>query len=224
MNKKQKILLKVFLLTYLSTFLIFNWSDVSWIFNYRAVSGILYDFFNPYPSIEASSLSNLLVNNSANYNATDNSPKVEYPYSEKTNTLELPSIEVSVPVILSESTNTGILAKYLDKGVVYYPGSVLPGQNGQIVVLGHSAPPNWPKTKNDWVFSDLNDLNYDDKIFLYFDHKEYVYYVREKKIIDKGQEIIPISLTNNENILVLVSCWPPGKDYQRIAVYAELVP
>jgi LPXTG-site transpeptidase (sortase) family protein len=224
MNKQQKILLKVFLLTYLSAFLVFNWSDVSWIFNYRAVSGILYDFFNPYPSIEASSFSNLLANNSANYNATDNSPKAEYPYSEKTNTLELPSIEVSVPVILSESTNTSILAKYLDKGVVYYPGSVLPGQNGQIVVLGHSAPPNWPKTKNDWVFSDLNNLNYDDKIFLYFDHKEYVYYVREKKIIDKGQEIIPISLTNNGNILVLVSCWPPGKDYQRIAIYAELVP
>ena len=221
MNRKQKNLLMSFVSLYLVAFFLFNWNDVSWIFNYRTVSGLLYDFFNPYQSIEASSASDILINNSANYSVTNNDQQIERPYSSKTNILEAPSIGISVPIIIAQSTNIGVLTKYLDK-VVYYPGSVLPGQIGQIVVLGHSAPPNWPKTKNDWVFSDLNNLNYGDQIHLYFDHKEYIYYVREKKILAKGQEIIPTPLVNNGNVLILVSCWPPGKNLQRIAVQAEL--
>lgn len=223
MNRKQKNLLTSFLSLYLVAFFFFNWNDVSWIFNYRAVSGLLYDFFTPYQSIEASSASDILINNSANYSITNKEQQIEYPYSSKTNTLEVPSIGISVPIILAQSTSISALTKDLDKGVVYYPGSVLPGQIGQIVVLGHSAPPNWPKIKHDWVFSDLNNLNYGDQIRLYFDHKEYIYYVREKKILTKGQEIIPTPLVNNGNVLVLVSCWPPGKNLQRIAVQAELV-
>ena len=206
------------------TFFVFNWNDVSWIFNYRVVSVILYDFFNPYQSIEASSTSNtgVLLNNSAKYSATNNDKQIEYPYSSKTNILEISSIGITAPIVLSQTANISALTKDLDKGVVYYPGSVFPGQNGQIIILGHSAPANWPKIKHDWVFSDLNNLNYGDEIRLYFDHKEYVYYVREKKILAKGQEITPTPLVTNGNVLVLVSCWPPGKDYQRIAVQAEL--
>jgi len=29
-------------------------------------------------------------------------------------------------------------------------------------------------------------------------------------------------LTNSDNMLVLISCWPPGKDIRRIAVEAKL--
>lgn len=222
MNKNQKKLLTSLVLLYMVAFFAFNWNDVSWVFNYRVVSGLLYDFFNPYQSIEASSNENFLINNSTNHSTADNKQQVKYPYSSKTNTIEIPSIEISAPIILSQSTNISALTKDLDKGVVFYPSSVLPGQNGQTIVLGHSAPPNWPKIKHDWVFSDLNDLEYGDQIRFYFDNKEYIYYVREKKILEKGQEIISTPLISKGNILILVSCWPPGKDYQRIAVQAEL--
>jgi len=222
MNKKQKKILKAFILIYLVSFTIINWNDISWVFNYRTVSGLMYDFFTPYQSIEVSSTSDIFINNSTNYSVTNNGQQIEYPYSSKTNMLEVPSIGISVPVILPQNPNIKAVTKDLDNGVVYYPGSVLPGQIGQIVVLGHSAPPNWPKIKYDWVFSDLNDLKYGDQIRLYFDYKEYIYYVREKKILAKGQKIIPTPLVNNGNVIVLVSCWPPGKNLQRIAVQAEL--
>ncbi|MBI3631370.1 MAG: class E sortase [Candidatus Staskawiczbacteria bacterium] len=207
---------------YLASFTIINWNDISWIFNYREVSGLLYDFFTPYQSISASSVSDIFINNSADYLTTTKGKPVEYPYSEKTNILEIPSIGISVPVVLPKNPSIEALTKDLDKGVVYYPGSVLPGQAGEIVVLGHSAPLNWPKIKHDWVFSDLNNLKYGDQIHLYFDNKEYTYTVKDKKIIAKGQEITPTPLAENSNILVLVSCWPPGKNLQRIAVQTEL--
>ena len=222
MNKEQKKILKAFILIYLASFTIINWGDISWIFNYREVSGLLYDFFTPYQSISASSISDTFANNSINYPVINNGKPIEYPYSQKTNILEIPSIGISTPIILPQNPSIEAITKDLDKGTVYYPGSVLPGQAGEIVVLGHSAPLNWPKIKHDWVFSDLNNLKYGDHIYLYFDNKEYTYIVKDKKIIAKGQEITPTPIANNNNVLILISCWPPGKNLQRIAVQAEL--
>lgn len=222
MDKKQFIkIAKGAVLIYMASFLILNWNDVSWIFNYRAVSGLINDFFNPYPSIDAFTLDlNFYPNHSEH--AGQAIEEVKTTYTEKNNILEIPKLSIEVPIVFSQNTDKAAIVKDLDSGVVYYPGSVLPGQKGQIVVLGHSAPPGWPKIKYDWVFSDLNDLKYGDQIRLYFDNKEYIYRVREKKIIAKGQEIVPTSLIKDGNILILVSCWPPGKNLQRIAVQAEL--
>ena len=55
-KENAKKIFKVAVLIYLSSFLIINWNDISWIFNYREVSGLVSDFFNPYPSIDASAM------------------------------------------------------------------------------------------------------------------------------------------------------------------------
>jgi LPXTG-site transpeptidase (sortase) family protein len=86
--------------------------------------------------------------------------------------------------------------------------------------LGHSAPAGWPKIKYDWVFSRLNELSDGDEIFVYFENKKYTYQFSKKIFLEKGEEL-PSLLTNSENILVLISCWPPGKDLRRIAVVAK---
>lgn len=212
MNEEQKKISKAFIVIFLISFIIINWNDISWLFNYREVSGLLDDFFTPYKSAKALSSASISLNYPENNNAAK---------SGKENTLEIPAIGISVPIFFPRVADKKIIAKDLDKGVVYYPGSVLPPEKGQIVILGHSAPPNWPKIKNDWVFSNINNLNFGDEILLHLDQKKYTYYVKEKTIIKKGQEIAP-ALTTSNNMLILVSCWPPGKDKQRIAVKAEL--
>ena len=46
MNRdKAKKIFKIAVMIYLVSFLFINWNDVSWIFNYKAVSGIVSDFF-----------------------------------------------------------------------------------------------------------------------------------------------------------------------------------
>ena len=89
---------------------------------------------------------------------------------------------------------------------------MLPGENGQIVVLGHSAPPGWPHIKHDWVFKDISKLQTGDQIILYFNNKQYIYNVISKDIINKvdflvdrtvgGQVTVDYSVSSsNDSIL-----------------------
>ena len=222
-ERKRKVF-KVAVLIYLASFLIINWSDVSWIFNYKEVSGLVSDFFNPYPSIDAATIDAYFY---PNHSQTVVAPapvvtEAKTTYTDKQNTLEIPKISISVPIIFATSTDKNALAKNLDQGVVYYPGSVYPGQTGQIIILGHSAPPGWPTVKHDWVFTDLEKLAVGDTISIDLNNKQYTYVVKQKTIIKRGAEVPQDNLDANSNVLTLISCWPPGKDYQRIAVQAVL--
>ena len=214
-------ILKVAVLIYLASFLIINWNDISWVFNYKEVSGLVSDFFNPYPTINASSIDEYFYPNQSKEGQVL-AKEVKTDYTDKQNTLEIPKISISVPIIFSTSTDKTSLAKDLDMGVVYYPGSVYPGQTGQIVVLGHSAPPGWPKIKHDWVFTDLDKLSVGDKILIDLNNQQYTYIVKQTTIIKRGAEVPTDNLAVTNNVLTLISCWPPGKDYQRITVQAEL--
>lgn len=227
MNKQTKKLVKAFILIYIASFLIINWADVSWIFNYKEVTGLVYDFFNPYPSIDASSIGGYFHPNNSqarikNQNQLQAVEQIKTAYTDKQNTLEIPKIAISAPIIFSRSSDKTSLTKDLNMGVVYYPGSVKPGEKGEIVILGHSAPAGWPKTKYNWVFSDLEDLSIGDTIFIDANNKQYKYVVKSRAIIQRGEEANSSGLGTN-NTLILISCWPPGKDLQRIVVRAELV-
>jgi LPXTG-site transpeptidase (sortase) family protein len=242
MNKKQAVKLAKFAaLLYVASFLIINWNDVSWMFNYREVSGLVEDFFNPYPTIDASSINGYFYPNhsqntqtqtntatnpttaSSTNPATTTAPvEIKTTYTDNQNTIEIPKINITAPIIFSQSTEKASLMKDLNSGVIYYPGSSYPGQTGQIIILGHSAPPGWPKTKYEWVFSDLSKLEAGDKILIDLNHKQYTYIVRQKTIIARGADVPAYNSTTSNSVLTLISCWPPGKDYQRIAVQAEL--
>lgn len=229
MNKQKTKLIKAFVLIYIASFLIINWTDVSWVFNYKEVSGLVYDFFNPYPSIDASSMGAYFHPNHSSSKILkeqnlggQSQIAVKTSYTDKQNTLEIPRISISAPIIFSRSSDKASLTKDLNMGVVYYPGSVNPGEKGEIVILGHSAPTGWPKIKYDWVFSDLENLSIGDVIFIDANNKQYKYVVKSKDIIQRGEEANSSGSISNNN-LILISCWPPGKDFQRIVVRAELV-
>lgn len=222
-NKKQQKLIKVYIVMFVLAFLIINWSDASWIFNYRVLYGLAYDFFNPYPNsiLLISDNKNFLPIEKLAHKAVDDSNA--YPYSNKNNSIEISNINITAPLVIGESTDLSLLEKNLNQGTVLYPESVLPGEIGQTIVLGHSAPPNWPRIKYDWVFSKINDLNFGDEVIIYFNNKKYVYKIVQKDIVDKGEEITKNILNGHNNVLVMISCWPPGKNYKRVAVQAELV-
>ncbi len=200
MKEDIKRLYKAFIFIFLVSFLIINWNDISWIFNYRVISQSLSNLFQRDSSVE--------------------SETIEFEYSEKENSLEIPKIEVSAPLIFVE--NQDKVHKTLDNGVVHYPDSVLPGEKGQTVILGHSASSDWPDIKYDHVFSRLNELEEGDEIFIYFEHQKYNYSVERKIFLEKGEEIPENILTTSNNMLILVSCWPPGKNIRRIAVESTL--
>ena len=223
MNKEQaKKTFKIALLVYAIAFLVFNWNDVSWIFNYKAVYGMVDEFFNPYPSINASAMDKYFYPNHSQGSAVT-IKEAKISYTDKQNTLEIPKISILAPVVFSSAKATEEIEKDLESGVVYIPGSVYPGQTGQIVILGHSAPLGWPKIKYDWVFSNLDKLTAGDEISIHLNNKKYTYIVKKTTIIKAGQEIPVDSSLKDTSALNLISCWPPGKDYQRIVVQTELL-
>jgi len=237
MDKKQATkLLKIAVVLYAASFLIINWSAVSWIFNYKEVYNLVEDFFNPYPGIDQTTMAGYFYPNhsqntssatiaSQNENGTESVSglQAKTTYTSKQNTLEIPAISIEAPIVFAQSSVKADITEDLNSGVVYYPGSVYPGQIGQIVILGHSAPAGWPKTKYEWVFSDLEDLEIGDEILIDLNNKQYTYMVKQTTIVARGEDVPTYTSDTSNSILTLISCWPPGKDYQRIAVQAELV-
>ena len=203
--------MKYFILIFLVSTLILNWSDVSWLFNYKAVFGLASDFLE----------SKIIAKTSEIFGKKELSalPK-DFESADKENSLEIPKLLILAPLVFPESETKKNISYALNRGVVYFPFSALPGEAGETVILGHSAPPNWPKIRYDGIFTRISELNAGDEIFVYFNHRKYAYYVSQKFFLDRGEEV-PKLLTNSDNVLVLISCWPPGKDQRRIAVVAN---
>lgn len=217
-----KKLWKYFLVIFLMAALIINWNEISWLFNYKFISRGLVSFFEKVGTLTAAkelpTLEILKDLEKSNYGIRGSSGIV----IDKENSIEIPKIGVKAPLVFPESSTESAYQAALKKGVLHYPQSVLPGEEGTTIILGHSAPPSWPKVNYDFVFNDLDKLEPGDIIYVDFNQRQYNFVVREKRILRKGQEI-PQDLTNYKSVVILLSCWPPGTGQQRIAIAAELV-
>jgi LPXTG-site transpeptidase (sortase) family protein len=138
--------------------------------------------------------------------------------AEINNTITIPKIGVFAPIVTAQTANAAKLHTLLDSGAVFYPGSADFGAKGQTILLGHSAPANWPKIKHDTLFSRLNELKSGESIEVTYGGRTYEYTVLATKIFPKGTDAGFAPYAGNS--LVLVTCWPPGRDRQRIAVMA----
>ena len=151
-------------------------------------------------------------------------PKEEnFVFVEKENSLEIPKIEIEAPLIFAKSSEIKEITQDLKSGVVVYPGSDSPGQDGSLTIIGHSAPPGWPKIRYDWVFSKLGELEVNDQILINFEKRQYRYQVTKKIFLEKGQLIPEETNQDSKQIVYLITCWPPGRDFKRLVIEAKQV-
>lgn len=204
---------KVFILMLLVVFAVTHKEMIKEMFNYKALYGEAFSgyfkqekFVKPAEEIPEETLEIKLE---------------KFSYSEKNNFLEIPKLKIEAPIGFEENPDPENLENALKQGVVHYPSSALPGEKGNIIVLGHSAPPGWPKINYDWVFSRLNELETGDEIFIYYNHQKLAYLVEEKFFLQPGQEI-PIGQNSQTSNLDLVTCWPPGKNFKRLIVRGSI--
>lgn len=209
----RKKLLKYFLILLALNLFIFNWHYIAWIFNYRVIGeGIQQsvEAFNPENLIPA------LRNNPFTEPPEQQAQEPDFSYLSKANFLSIPKLSLSAPIVFTTSTSAKEFNRLLKKGTLHYPFSALPGEKGTAIILGHSSPPNWPKINYDWVFSNLNQLEAGDNFIIDFNGQQYTYTVQNKLFLKRGEEYS--GLTNSQSVVMLVSCWPPGKDRQRIVI------
>lgn len=134
--------------------------------------------------------------------------------------LEIPKINLVSTIIPNvDSANESIYLEKLTQGVAHAKDSYFPGDSGPIVLFSHSTDTLARIVQYNAKFYALKDLKIEDKIIIRFKGTIYTYRVTEKKIINP-QELDTIRQTSAK--LILSTCWPPGTDWQRIVVFADL--
>lgn len=214
-KRTVRVFWKYFVILFFVSQIVFNWSDIGWIFNYRVASEAI-------DNIVPSDISGKIEDESVKEDP-DLKGEIIEEQIVKDNMIEIPKIDILAPIIFFDDPDESeeVLHAALDSGTVHFPSSSLPGVIGQTIILGHSAPPGWPMIKYDWVFSDLDSLVWGDKIFVYFGGGKYTYIVKEKYFLEKGEELPENELSKEGNVLILISCWPPGANINRIAVLSS---
>lgn len=133
---------------------------------------------------------------------------------------------VSIPRLKIENASVAIGGEDLTKNLIQYPGTALPGKNGNSVIFGHSVLPIFYNPKEYIsIFSTLDSLKTGDEVFIEYDNVSYTYKVED------SFEVFPTDLQvlqqdPSDSFLTLVTCVPPGdpRRPKRLIVRARIVP
>ncbi len=130
-------------------------------------------------------------------------------------------INLSQNIANPSTTNVEALDQYLLKGAVRYPTSATLGQQGNVVLFGHSSYLPVVHNQAYKAFDGIQNLKTGDEITVYSTTHKYVYSVATVKQMDAASDAIP--LTTSGNILTLATCDSFGQKTDRFVVSAILV-
>lgn len=133
---------------------------------------------------------------------------------------------LSIPELKIEDATVAIGGGDLTKHLIQYPGTALPGKNGNAVIFGHSILPSFYNPKNYIsIFSLLPTLERGDEIKVYYDGIEYLYRVEDMfEVLPTDVQVLQQDMS--DSFLTLVTCTPPGdpRKLKRLIVRARIVP
>lgn len=144
--------------------------------------------------------------------------KVIENYPLKDNHLYIPSLGIKTPIVWN-SKEKEILANLKD-GVVLYPGSALPGNPGNIFIVGHSSGYWWDPGSYKTVFSRLVRLKKDQDIWVRYKNQIFIYKVSGTKVV-RANDTSVLNAPKNQFILSLMTCYPVGTASRRLVVTAS---
>jgi len=156
----------------------------------------------------------------------DTSPEATAPYvgqlakrnDSKTTTPIPQDNRLVIPVIgideaIKESSNIGVIN---NGGTWRRPNTANPTEDNNTVIVGHRFYGPDAST-----FYHLDKVNIGDQIAIYWEGKEMVYEVSEKKIVDASQ--VSIEAPTNEKQLTLYTCDPIWTAVNRLVIVAKPV-
>jgi sortase A len=131
----------------------------------------------------------------------------------------IPKINVEIPVDYSEtSTNENVIENDLEGGVVHYPNTVLPGQNGNSAFFGHSSNNIFNPGKYKFAFVLLHTLVNGDTFYLTYNNKIFVYDVIDHKVVPPTDVGVLNDTEGHQATATLITCDPPGTSINRLIV------
>ncbi len=134
----------------------------------------------------------------------------------------IPKINVDVPVVYDiKSYSEEAIQDGLERGVVHYGDTALPGEPGNNVIVGHSSNNFFNSGKYKFAFVLLDKLEKGDTFNINYKGQRYVYRVIIKKVVDPND----FSVVQPTRIptTTLITCTPPGTSWRRLVIQAEQI-
>lgn len=135
------------------------------------------------------------------------------------NSLIIPKLTINAPVIWQVPENE-ILTKLQD-GVASYAGTAIPGEQGNVFIVGHSSYYLWADGNYKSIFATLDNLEAGDKIYLKYQNKIFTYQVTAKEVVNPDN--LEVISNGSGKQLKLMTCVPIGTNLQRLIVTAEQI-
>jgi sortase A len=134
----------------------------------------------------------------------------------------IPKINVDIPVVYDVTTfDETAIQRGLERGVVHYGNTAVPGQIGNNVIVGHSSNNFFNQGRYKFAFVLLSRLDDGDNIILHYKGTRYIYRVFRKTIIEPND--FRLVHQTDKAIVTLITCDPPGTNWRRMVVQAEQI-
>lgn len=137
-------------------------------------------------------------------------------------TISIPSLELSATIANPSTTKAAVLDELLLKGAVRYPTSAKLGEDGNVVLFGHSSYLPVVGNQAYKTFNAIQNLKRGNVVTVYSSGTAYTYSVRTVAK-ESAAENVAIPLTGTGRILTLVTCNSFGTKSDRFVVTADLV-
>lgn len=136
----------------------------------------------------------------------------------------IPKINVEIPVDYTQTTtNEATIEAALENGIVHYPTTSKPGQNGNAAFFGHSSNNIFNRGKYKFAFVLLHTLVPGDTFYLTSGGKVYVYKVITKTVVEPSQVEVLDPIAGKTATATLITCDPPGTSLRRLVVVGEQI-
>ena len=134
----------------------------------------------------------------------------------------IPKINVDVPVVYDiTSYDEDEIQAGLERGVVHYGRTALPGEKGNNVIVGHSSNNFFNSGKYKFAFVLLDRLEIGDTFILHYEGTRYIYRVNKKEVIEPTD--FSLVQPTNTPTTTLITCTPPGTSWRRLVIQGEQI-
>lgn len=131
---------------------------------------------------------------------------------------------ISIPKAGIKNAVVEISGEDLKQNLIQYKGTALPGQEGNAVIFGHSALPQFYSPSNYLtIFTKLPKLKKGDEINVDYDGIKYKYLIEEMFEVEPT-DIEVLAQRYDDSYLTLITCVPPGTLLRRLVVRARISP
>ncbi len=137
----------------------------------------------------------------------------------------IPKINLEAPIVQGVSDNAEkVLQEALEGGVVQYPYTPNPGENGNSVFFGHSSSNLFNRGAHKFVFVRLHQLEVGDTYAINYGGVQYVYRVILREVVKPTEvSVLYRQPEGKPAVSTLITCDPPGTANNRLIIVGEQI-